>query len=136
MGTQRVGTASISSTATGSFNLGTPLHDVRVLTAKSRRTLDSLDLTNREVITYGAGRAEVEGLIRFHDNGGELVSLIEAGLDGDVLTYTHGSTHAGITCHLTDAGAVEPDADLAGKGYYQVRLTLRRNTVGDWSSIL
>lgn len=136
MGTQRVGTASISSTGTGSFNLGTPLHDVRVSTAKARRSVDSLDLTNREVVTYGTGRAQIEGLIRFHDAPQELDDIIEAGLDGDVVTYTHGSTHTGITAHLIDAGDVEPDTDLAGKGYYQARITLRRNTTGDWSSIL
>lgn len=126
----------MSSTATGSFNLGTPLHDVRVSTAKARRTLDTLDLTAREVVTYGGGRAQVDGLIRFHDAPQELLNVIDAGLDGDVVTYTHGSTHAGITCHIVDAGEVEPDRDRHGYGEYQVRVTLRRNGAGDWSSIL
>lgn len=137
MGTQVVGTASMSSTATGSINLGTPLHDVKVRDRKNRRTLDTLDLQAREVVSYGGGRWEIEGLVRFHNNAQELLNFIRAGLDGDQVTYTHGSTHSAINAKLIAAGDVEPDKDRAGLGEYQVRLTFR--TVADnddWSAIL
>lgn len=139
MGSQVIGTASFAytgSTGAVSVNLGTPLHDLRLVTAKNRLTLDTLDLTAREVVTYGDGFSEVEGLVRFHDAPQEIVDLVEAGLDGTTLTYTHGTTHAGIAARLIEGGPVEPDQDLVGKGQYQCRLRLRRTTAGDWSSIL
>ena len=141
MATRVVGTASISyiavgSTGTTSVNLGTPLHDVRVRAAKERRPVDSLDFTGREVVSYGDGRAEIEGLIRFHDNAQELIDLVENGLDRQAVTYKHGSTHTGIASWMVDGGDVELDRDPHGPGEYQVRFALRRNTTGDWSSIL
>ena len=141
MGTQIIGTASASYTAVGStttttVNLGTPLHELRLNTAKERRAVDSLDFTGREVVNYGGGRAEVEGLIRFHDNGQELLDLIENGLDKQAITYKHGSTHTGIPAFMIEAGEVERDREPHGPDEYQVRFTLRRNTTGDWSSIL
>ena len=141
MGAQVVGSASISYTAVGStatttVNLGTPLHDVRVLAAKERRPVDTLDFTAREVVSYGDGRAEIEGLVRFHNTPQELIDLAENGLDRQVVTYKHGSTHTGIAAWIIEAGDVEPDREPHGPGEFQIRFRMRRNTTGDWSSIL
>jgi len=141
--TQVIGTASISYTAVGgstttTVNLGTPLHDLKLSIAKERRVADPLDYSAREVVRYGDGRAQVDGLVRLHDNGQELVDLIENGLDGQVVTYKHGSTYSGIAARMVAAEDVVPDRERASPFYseYETRFTLRRTTTGDWSAIL
>ena len=120
-----------SSTGPVTVNLGTPLHELE--TDKQVRTFvaESVDYTQRSVVQIAGGQHTLAGDIRFHNNARELVDLIEAGRRGYTLTYYHTTTAAGHACRLLDADPVSADRDLAGKGYYETRLTLgTASTVG------
>jgi hypothetical protein len=140
MGTQEVGKASFTYTVVGATSgvttvtLGSPLHDISPGFDRAEYVADSADLSQRKVFTIGDGRHTVDGLVRFHDTPQDLLDMLDNARAGQVLTYFHTTSSTGIACRLTGGGNVTLDADWDKR--YQVRLTLRRSTTGDWSAIL
>jgi len=141
MGSQIVGKArftylTTSSTGTVTVNLGTNLHDLE--TDKQVRTYvsESLNYSQRAVVQIAGGQHTVAGTVRFHDNARELVDLIEAGRRGYTLTYYDTTGASGHPSRLLSADPVIADRELAGKGYYETRLTLGTASTGGFSEVL
>jgi len=141
MGSQIVGKArftylTTSSTVTVTVNLGTHLHDLE--TDKQVRTYvsESLNYAQRDVVQIAGGQHTVAGTVRFHNDARELVDLIEAGRRGYTLTYYASSTASGHASRLLEADPVIADRELAGRGYYETRLTLGTASTAGFSEIL
>ena len=136
VGAARFTYTTTSSTGTITVNLGTPLHELE--TDKQIRTFvsESMDYSQRAVVQITGGQYTLAGDVRFHDDARELVDLIEAGRRGYLLTYFHGSTASGHASRLLEADPVIADRELAGKGYYETRLTLGTASTAGFGEVL
>lgn len=136
VGKARFTYSTTSSTGTITASLGTPLHELETDKQVRTYTAESLNYTARNVVHIAGGQHTVAGDIRFHDDARELVDLIEAGRRGYTLTYYHTTSASGHPCRLLEADPVIADRDLAGKGYYETRLTIGTASTAGFSEVL
>jgi len=140
VGSQIVGAASFTYYGTTgnlvTVNLGTPLHELEYDKDVVRFTAVSLDRALTETVYIPGGRYTLSGDIRFHDAPRELLDLIETGLNGTALTYYHTTSATGHAAFLVEATPVRADRDLAGKGYYETRLTLASASTAGFSEVV
>lgn len=106
-------------------NCGSNLFDITFGSARTRYVAESDDLSLREIITVGDPHKEIEATIGFHDDPDEAQDMIDAGLDGAVLTYSPDGGSTEYSCLLIEASKVTPFERRVGFGEYQFRLTLR-----------
>jgi hypothetical protein len=119
-----------------------PLRNPRPATVRSRWGAWSLDKTEREVLTVGAGAAEMYAEIRFQGSGPDLLEMLDAGASGAMLTYYPDLDVTGTNypCEL-----VEPEGDRVEilrdqarsmHGEYEVTVRLRRTDGGTFDALL
>ncbi len=137
MATQYVGDAAFkyatvgATSTTTTVSLAVPLYNLHPGEARTRFVTESVDFTNREVITIGSAVDTLSGMIRAHNDAAELMDMISAGLDGKKLRYFPSASATSVNYHfrLTDTSEISPDPDRAGKDEYQVTFHFR-----NWSS--
>lgn len=100
--------------------------------ATGRRTnrfeRDSLDLSAREVIAIGAGRAEWDAMLRFDRNAEPLIDILAHAADGSVITYYPDTAGPGVALWLVNVAEVVrlmQDAQRYGFGEYQIPVRFR-----------
>lgn len=101
--------------------LNRPLH-FRAAPARrtTRYTRDSLDLSAREVIAIGAGRAELETDIRLERAAQDLIDILSYAADGSVITYYPDlDIGTGFDLSLVDEGDVIGLGLEDGRGAFQ-----------------
>jgi hypothetical protein len=122
----------IISYAAVEFKLAVPLRFERVADVKWRRVVDSIDRTNREILTIGSKVEEVDCVIRYDDDPGGLRDMLEAGADGtNNLSYLPSKSAGGTAIVLqvligTDRVTIEPDPDTyVSHGHWTARFRAR-----------
>lgn len=102
------------------------------------------DGTEREVFVAGSAVSEIQALIRFENEPEDLLDLLRAGLeDNVVLTYRpYGpGAYQEYDCLLVSVGdsgviALQPDRDRFSMGEYEVAIVLRRVDGGSFEDLL
>lgn len=129
------GDAGFTFTTTGGesrrLELASPLREIRPQFRQTRFVRDSLDLTARESVTVGDGVHEFTGRMRYEGDALALLEMLDAGADGQTLTYykSLADTRFAYTVRLVNAAELleaAPDTDLWFDGRYEVTATFRR----------
>lgn len=134
MATQIVGNAAFRYDTTGEpgeveVRLGTRLHDITPSRQQTRFVTHSVDQTARDVVTIGGALDQVVATIRFHDDSQELTRLISDNLGSSgTLKYIPDLAVPGTQYHvrLMSAGDVSPDTEMAARGHYSARITIKQ----------
>lgn len=141
-------TSSWHGTNSG-FTYGASTHRCRVIPrmegaarVKRRWVADSLDLTEREVISVGSGVEEVTMTVRYDNEPASLKALIDTGMNGEVVTFwpnlSGGLSYPGIIVEPqgTDA-TIKPDRDRhRSHGEWEATFTMRRTDGGTFDELL
>lgn len=146
--TLHTGNAAVTWTESGGagtervFLLPAPLREQVPSHAGFVTAVDSLDLTARDVFTYGSGAYELTTVVRFADDPQGLLDLVRAGAENTTLTLYPDVTDSGVsyTVNLVapvNAKAIERDAQTAVLGDFQVALRFRQTDqsvfTGTWN---
>lgn len=110
----------------------------KVMPAASQRTyaMDSLDHTQREVVTVGSPAYEMAGRVRYDEDPQTFLDMLLAGQRGVVLTYVPDMDDPPeYPCWLVEPAAgehitLEPDVDWEYVTEHTKSIRLRRTTTG------
>ena len=117
MATQRlrVGDDPVIKYLAVTFKLAQKLQFADSTAAKARFAADSIDRSNREIITVGASVEEHTIIIRYDDEPQGLKEMLEAGADGTQLDYYPslggGTNFSFIVITGSDQITITPDPD-------------------------
>lgn len=137
--TQFKGTASFTWTdgTTKNYKLSRPLDRLRYAVRQIHWTVDSLDLTQHQVMYVGAGIYELVADVRYDKDSTGISALLRAGARGITLTYKPNSTHAGYACYLVspqDPALLTELEDSYPAQRNKVTVRLRRTNGSAWPS--
>lgn len=135
------GYAAVTWTETGGagtervFRLPAPLRDQVPSHAGAVVAIDSLDMTVRDVFTYGSGAYELTTVVRFADDPQGLLDLVRAGAENATLTLYPDVRDSGVSYTVklvepVNAKALERDVQTAVWGDMQTTLRFRRTNQG------
>lgn len=122
-----------------------PAWGFRLTRRKRRWEAWTADSTERAVFVVGSEVSEIGVLIRFENQPTELIELLRAGLeDNVVLTYRpHGMAGDDFPCLLVSVGdgeadqiVLQPDRQRFTFGEYEVAIVLRRVDGGTFEGLL
>lgn len=123
------------------LGLASPLREIKPQFRQMRFVRDSLDFTARDSVTVGSGVHEFTGRIRYEGDAMALLEMLDAGADGQTLTYfkSFSDTRFSYTVRLVNAAELletAPDPDFWHDGRYEGTATFRRTDSPTFSDIL
>lgn len=141
-------TSSWHGTNSG-FTYGASTHRCRVVPrleraarVKRRYAVDTLDLTDREVITVGSGVEEMTVTVRYDDEPTSLKAMVDWGMDGNSVVFwpnlAGGFSYPGFIVEPAgDQAIIKPDRDRhRSHGEWEATFTMRRTDGGTFDDLL